>query len=69
MIIEGPGLIEPIELTNTSVLIGCMFHKPCRPVAHPPGKSLGPRFTVTQSLEGHHARGLMKDRIVYELYP
>jgi hypothetical protein len=69
VIIEGPRLVEPIELPNTSIRIGCMFSKPCRPVAHHSERSLGPRFTVTQYLEGHHARGLMKDRVVHDLYP
>ena len=69
VIIDGPGLVEPIELPNTAVRIGCLFVKPCRSLANPPVRSLGPRFTVTQSLEGHHARGLMMDRIVHDLYP
>lgn len=67
--IEGPALIEPIELPKTDVRIGCQFSKPCHAVPKPPDGSLGPRFTVTQSLEGHHARGPMMDRIVHDLYP
>ena len=67
--IDGPGLAEHIELPNTAVRIGCMFIKPCRPVVNPPDESLGPRFTVIQSLEGHHSRGPMMDRIVHDLYP
>lgn len=69
VVIDGPGLVQPVELSNTAVRIGCTLSTYCHPVSHPPNGRLGPRYTVTQSLEGHHARGLMMDRIVHDLYP
>lgn len=69
VVIDGPGLVEPVELSNTAVRVGCTLSTYCHPVSHPPNRRLGPRYTVTQSLEGHHARGLMMDRIVHYLYP
>lgn len=69
LVIDGPGLPRPLELPNTSVRVGCTFARYCHPLADPPGGSLGPRFVVTQWLEGHHADGPMMDRIVHAFYP
>ena len=69
VVIDGPGLVEPVELPNTEIRVGCTFSNHCRRLLHPPDGALGPRYMVTQWLEGHHARGLMMDRIVHDLYP
>lgn len=68
VVIDGPGLVRQIELPNTAVPIGCTFGT-CHPVSHPPGKPLGPRYEVTQFLEGHGPQGPQTDRIVHDLYP
>jgi hypothetical protein len=67
--IGGPSLEGPVELFNPEIDIGCVFSRPCDSTSRPPAMPLGPRYMVTQSLEGHHARGLMMDRILHDLYP
>jgi hypothetical protein len=69
VVIDGPGLPRSIELLNPVIDIGCVFNRPCSPASAPPAGPLGPRYTVIQFLEGHHARGPMMDRIVHDLYP
>jgi hypothetical protein len=69
LMITGPGLAAPIELLNPGVEIGCVFSRPCPLTVRTPARPLGPRYEVVEWLEGHHARGPMRDRIVHELYP
>jgi hypothetical protein len=69
MVVSGPGLADPIELFNAGMDIGCVFSRPCSLTSPAPARPLGPRYGVIESLEGHHARGRMMDRIVHDLYP
>jgi hypothetical protein len=69
VVIDGPGLSAPVELFNPGVDIGCVLSRPCDSISHPPARPLGPRYMLTQFLEGHHARGPMMDRIFHDLYP
>jgi hypothetical protein len=69
VVIDGPGLGPPVELFNPGGEIGCLLSRPCSATSRPPARPLGPRYEVMQLLEGHHAHGLMNDRIVHDLYP
>lgn len=69
LVVNGPGLAGPIELFNAGMDIGCVFSRPCSLTSRAPARPLGPRYEVIESLEGHHARGRMMDRIVHDLYP
>ncbi|HET6770101.1 MAG TPA: hypothetical protein VFH75_00500 [Actinomycetota bacterium] len=69
LVVSGPGLAGPIELFNAGMDIGCVFSRPCNLASRAPARPLGPRYEVIESLEGHHARGRMMDRIVHDLYP
>lgn len=68
LVFDGPGLVDPVELPNSAVSIGCTFST-CHPVSHPPDRALGPAYNVTQVLEGHGPHGPQMDRIVHVLYP
>jgi hypothetical protein len=69
LVIDGPEMTDPIELPNTSFRMGCVFLEYCHPESLPPEKPLGPRYTVTQWLEGHTPGGPMMDPILHDLYP
>ena len=69
LVVSGPGLAGPIELFNAGMDIGCVFSRPCNLTSRAPARPLGSRYEVIESLEGHHARGRMMDRIVHDLYP
>lgn len=69
LVVNGPGLADPIELFNSGTDIGCVFSRPCSLTSRAPTRPLGARYEVIESLEGHHARGRMMDRIVHDLYP
>jgi hypothetical protein len=69
LVVDGPGLADPIELFNPSIDIGCVFSRPCQLKVDSPVPPVGARYEVVEWLEGHHARGRMSDRIVHDLYP
>jgi hypothetical protein len=69
LMVDGPGLADPVELLNPGADIGCVFSRPCQLKVDAPAPPVGARYEVVEWLEGHHARGPMSDRIVHDLYP